>query len=585
MRTKLHISVIVTLILFLNFVTTAQDLEATPKLAKPTSATLRINVTGDTSPNGICYIEFVAENVIDLFGISFEMLFSPVTYIESATDEPGSWLGDDLVAFSNVDLSTGVVGYGLSRKAGQGGKSGTGVVAKLKVKLKDITAIETQLILQNVAANDPVANPIQLVLVNNKIPGESDIEGNWVEQNSGVNNLLYYVQAVSDKVAWVAGGNQMVLRTFDGGLSWSNVWTSHDVAIFCVAALDANTVLVGASRAGNSSIFRTTNSGASWTKEYEKANVFINYINMFDRNEGIAIGTPADGNWTILKTVDGGNNWQQMSGAPAGENDESVARTAVIWLSNQEGWFGVHNRPKAFHTTNGGASWNEVFCSPLSSVRTIDFNRNQPGVGLAASDYNLARTTDNGASWQEITPPSDGLIYHVVYFQDAFWALTANKIYKSKDNGQNWEFEFETSNTDVLRFVSFVKNHSIETGWAVGDNGTILKYSGLTTNMGFEKEEILIPKQFPLHQNYPNPFNPTTTIRYALNQPATVTLMVYNLNGQRIKQLVTQNQAPGEHDVEWDGTDDSGRNVAGGIYICTIQAGDFQQSRKMILMK
>ncbi|MEZ4745917.1 MAG: alpha-amylase family glycosyl hydrolase [Calditrichia bacterium] len=93
------------------------------------------------------------------------------------------------------------------------------------------------------------------------------------------------------------------------------------------------------------------------------------------------------------------------------------------------------------------------------------------------------------------------------------------------------------------------------------------------------------PLQFALAQNYPNPFNPTTAISYQLPSISDVNLKIYNTLGQLVKTLVSQKQSAGNYAVQWDGTNDLGERVASGIYIYRLQAGDFIQSRKMILMK
>jgi Ca-activated chloride channel family protein len=103
-----------------------------------------------------------------------------------------------------------------------------------------------------------------------------------------------------------------------------------------------------------------------------------------------------------------------------------------------------------------------------------------------------------------------------------------------------------------------------------------------------EPEPTARPNGFVLHQNYPNPFNPTTTISYQL--PAGkdryfVTLKIYDALGRLIRVLVEEQQAPGTHRVTWDGTDMMGRTVASGIYFYTIEAGDFRQTKKMVLMR
>jgi len=95
----------------------------------------------------------------------------------------------------------------------------------------------------------------------------------------------------------------------------------------------------------------------------------------------------------------------------------------------------------------------------------------------------------------------------------------------------------------------------------------------------------LIPDEFALYQNYPNPFNPTTTIKYGLKNSVDVKLTIYNLVGQEVRTLVNNRQDAGYKTVVWDGLNNRDSRVASGIYIYRLQAGDFVQARKMILMK
>ena len=95
----------------------------------------------------------------------------------------------------------------------------------------------------------------------------------------------------------------------------------------------------------------------------------------------------------------------------------------------------------------------------------------------------------------------------------------------------------------------------------------------------------IIPETFALHGNYPNPFNPTTTISYDLPKWSQVTLGIYDLLGKQIKTLVNQSQDAGNKIAMWDGTDDLGRQVSAGVYLYQIKAGEFTQTRKMLLLK
>ena len=96
-----------------------------------------------------------------------------------------------------------------------------------------------------------------------------------------------------------------------------------------------------------------------------------------------------------------------------------------------------------------------------------------------------------------------------------------------------------------------------------------------------------VPKQFVLEQNYPNPFNPTTTISFEVldvNQSA-VSLTIYNTLGQSVRSLLANELVAGRYQVEWDGRNDSGQQLASGLYLYQLRVNNQVQSRTMVLMK
>ena len=100
-----------------------------------------------------------------------------------------------------------------------------------------------------------------------------------------------------------------------------------------------------------------------------------------------------------------------------------------------------------------------------------------------------------------------------------------------------------------------------------------------------ETKDVSTPYKINLHQNYPNPFNPTTLIRYDLPVNEHVSINIYDPTGKRVKSLVNTNQDAGYRSINWNATNEVGQPVSAGMYIYTIQAGEFRQTKKMVLLK
>ncbi|MFH2056996.1 MAG: FlgD immunoglobulin-like domain containing protein [bacterium] len=101
----------------------------------------------------------------------------------------------------------------------------------------------------------------------------------------------------------------------------------------------------------------------------------------------------------------------------------------------------------------------------------------------------------------------------------------------------------------------------------------------------YDSRAATLPDGFSLTQNHPNPFNPETTIDFALPQDAEVTLVVYNVLGKKVRELVSGWLPAGEHQIRFDGREDSGAELASGVYFYRLRAGTFEDTRKMVLLK
>ena len=160
---------------------------------------------------------------------------------------------------------------------------------------------------------------------------------------------------------------------------------------------------------------------------------------------------------------------------------------------------------------------------------------------------------------------------------------------KYNDAGEEqWveRFHGPTSFTLVEAIALDAANNIILAGKTTGvgkSYWTIVKYKQtLATSVA---DEPALPTGFALHQNYPNPFNPTTMIKYHLPKDSEVKLSIYNIFGQLVRTLVDKKQEAGFQSVEWDSQNEFGVPVASGVYIYRLEADDFVQAKKMLLLK
>ena len=128
------------------------------------------------------------------------------------------------------------------------------------------------------------------------------------------------------------------------------------------------------------------------------------------------------------------------------------------------------------------------------------------------------------------------------------------------------EYFYKLQNVEVDGGVSFSKTISVTTTTTVDD-------------------QPLTPDHFALLPNFPNPFNPETRIEYMTPTNTFVRLALYNLQGQKIRELVHDMKNAGVHTAVWNGLDDSGRIAGSGVYMLRMTAGDFQSSRWVTLLR
>jgi hypothetical protein len=150
-------------------------------------------------------------------------------------------------------------------------------------------------------------------------------------------------------------------------------------------------------------------------------------------------------------------------------------------------------------------------------------------------------------------------------------------ILRTTDGGQNWNQQFSKISIN-LNAVCFVDSNI---GYITGGGGTILKTvnGGIITDVEEKKIRGII-EDFSISQNYPNPFNPSTTVRYNIPEKSFVTIKIYDILGKEVATLINEEKPIGNYTVKFDGS-----GLTSGIYFYQIKAGNYVETKKMILLK
>lgn len=163
-----------------------------------------------------------------------------------------------------------------------------------------------------------------------------------------------------------------------------------------------------------------------------------------------------------------------------------------------------------------------------------------------------------------------------VYLGTADGLLVADVSNPTLPQPLEWFSEF-----DEFPYNIYIRDETMYI--AGGGDGVYILRNNLLTSIA--SNPATRPVGFHLAQNYPNPFNPETVISYQLSVVNDVTVTVYDLLGRKVRTLADRRQSAGQYSVAWDGRDDAGKPVAGGVYFFQLQAGELRAVRKGILVK
>ena len=377
-----------------------------------------------------------------------------------------------------------------------------------------------------------------------------------------------------------------------------------------ISALYANNEIVVAGSYNDNKVYISMNKGHDWQLRGE---IPISYnIRGFATLGNEIYAVTGVGVW---KSVDNGVNWKDVNNGITNVNTRAIIVIGEKILvgtyghgvfrstNNGDRWYtvnkGLTNLVIRDFTTNGEklfvATDIGVFVCPDSVINWESASNGLPGsrvLALTNDDINIFAgsgagvfySPDNGANWTAVNNGLSNLsIWALTSYENNIFAGIRNAgmydeypggVFLSTNNGSDWN----ARNEGLTRLDVSHLTINREYIFAADEDGIFYqKLSTLITNID-NNEEIL--NGYQLNPNYPNPFNPSTKINYSIKNQGFVTLKVFDVLGREISTLINKEQPIGNYEVEFDAS-----NLTSGIYFYRIQAGEFVDIKKMILLR
>jgi photosystem II stability/assembly factor-like uncharacterized protein len=421
----------------------------------------------------------------------------------------------------------------------------------------------------------------------------------WQLQNTNFPPGVWAVSlsAPNEQVCWAAGnlwppdtGGPYAgySRTTDGGNTWvcDSIPGAEGGYLSQIVALDADTAYAAVfvlTASNSKGVYKTTDGGTTWTKQnaYGSSGMGAGYIYFFDAQNGVVIGDPGLETYT---TTNGGLNWNQVSMPSPVSNEYTWSGGRSIAGAGNRVWFGTTRR--LLCSTDRGYTWSAS--SPLPDTTlwfyALAFQDSNTGISAEGPGSSYRKTTDGGVTWNDfdhlaISDIAGSCIRHIPGTTGTYlvsgWSPRAYGFAGTDNAGQDWTV-IDYSRNYVISFPSE------RVGWgAYAGPDTVYKYVGPPVRpIVAVGDQNPVPASYLLAQNYPNPFNPTTTITYELPKSSIVRLSVFDMLGREVAVLVNKSEDAGVHEVMFDGS-----GLSSGVYLYRLRAGDFVQTRKLVLLR
>lgn len=278
--------------------------------------------------------------------------------------------------------------------------------------------------------------------------------------NTGTNTSLRGMSIVSDEVAWVSGSNGHIGKTIDGGKTWE--WIKPEgyekLDFRDIEAFDANKAVVV--NAGSPAyILLTVDGGKTWKESYKNVDsaIFLDGMDFWNAERGIVFGDPINSKMKLLRTIDGGVSWNDISDnllakMGVGEAAFAASGTTIKALGNGKVWIATGGTvSNIYYSSNFGSTWQIFECPILQGANStgpfsMAFFNEEKGV-VVGGDYlkdkenenNVLLTNNGGKTWTKPAKPVDGYRSGVTYINEKVLIATGTSgTDVSTDGGKYW---------------------------------------------------------------------------------------------------------------------------------------------------